>query len=116
MNSNAHGELHSMFAFQAAIERLKGLENAEACANGPLCIIFMRLGITIVDQQAIAEILRDVPVKMLDDLGTGRLVGIPPAALRRPGVRTGSLSTSCQRRRSTPAPCHFHPQPAVSPR
>jgi hypothetical protein len=40
-----------------------------------LCVIFMRLGIPKVDEQAIAQILRNVPVKALDDLRTGALVG-----------------------------------------
>ena len=35
----------------------------------------MRLGIAKVDQQAIAEILGDMALKALDDLGAGRLVG-----------------------------------------
>ena len=35
----------------------------------------MRLRIAKIDQQAIAEILRDMPRKVLDDLGTGGLVG-----------------------------------------
>ena len=35
----------------------------------------MRLRIAKIDQQAIAEILGDMPVKALDDLGTGGLVG-----------------------------------------
>ena len=35
----------------------------------------MRLGITRIDQQAIPEILGDMPVKALDDLGTDSLVG-----------------------------------------
>jgi hypothetical protein len=43
--------------------------------DSALCIIFMRLGIAKVDQQAIAEILGDMPVEALDDLGTGPLIG-----------------------------------------
>ena len=35
----------------------------------------MRLGIAKIDQQAIAEILGDMPLKALDDLGTGGLIG-----------------------------------------
>ena len=35
----------------------------------------MRLGIAKIDQQAIAEILGDMPLKALDDLSTGSLVG-----------------------------------------
>ena len=88
-----------MFAFQADIERLKGLENAEAGANGPLCIIFMRLGITIVDQQAITEILRDVSVKMLDDLGGNMSNGLapPPGTLRGPAVVRVPLNRSSRK-------------------
>jgi hypothetical protein len=41
----------------------------------------MRLGIAKIDQQAVAEILGDMPVKALDDLGTGSLISahhVPP--------------------------------------
>src|SRR5262245_61674785 len=35
----------------------------------------MRLGIAKIDEQAVAEVLGDMPRKALDDLGTGSLVG-----------------------------------------
>ena len=44
-------------------------------AHGPLGVVFMGLGIAKVHQQAIAEILRNIPVKALDDRGAGLLVG-----------------------------------------
>ena len=43
--------------------------------HGPLGVIFVRLGIAKVDQQAIAEVLGDMPLKALDHLGAGVLVG-----------------------------------------
>ena len=44
-------------------------------SDGPLGVIFMGLGIAKIDEQPIAEILRDMPLKALDDLGTGGLIG-----------------------------------------
>ena len=69
------GQAHALVLRQAGIERSHGLENAQAGAHGPLGVVFMRLRIAKVDQQAIAEILGDMAVKALDHLGTGRLVG-----------------------------------------
>src|SRR5215471_9059126 len=60
---------------QAAIERVHGLHHAQAGAHGALRIVFMRLRIAKVDQEAIPEILRDMPVKALNDRSAGVLVG-----------------------------------------
>ena len=43
--------------------------------HGALRIVFMRLGIAKIDQQAIAEILGNMALKALDDLSAGLLVG-----------------------------------------
>src|SRR5215471_1523640 len=43
--------------------------------HGAPGIVFMGTRIAKVDEQTIAEILRDVPIKTLDDLGGGFLVG-----------------------------------------
>ena len=51
------------------------LENAQARPAGPLGVVFVRLGIAKVHQQAIAQILRNIPVKALDHRGAGLLVG-----------------------------------------
>src|SRR5215510_1443987 len=61
--------------FQAAIERAHRLYNTQSSADSALRIIFMRLGIAKIHEQAVAEILSDMPFKALDDLGTGSLVG-----------------------------------------
>ena len=45
---------------QAGIQRPHGLEDAQAGPHGPLGIIFMGLRIAKVDQQAIAQILRNI--------------------------------------------------------
>ena len=60
---------------QAAIEGDHGLHHVQASAHGALRIVFMRLWITKVDQETIAEILRDMPRKALDNLITRVLVG-----------------------------------------
>ena len=41
----------------------------------PLGVILVRQGVAEVDEQAIAEILRDMPLKAGDHLGAGGLIG-----------------------------------------
>ena len=60
---------------QSAIQGAHGLDDPQARVHGALGIIFMGTGIAKVDEQAIAELLRDVPLKALDVLGGGLLVG-----------------------------------------
>jgi hypothetical protein len=43
--------------------------------HGPLRIIFVRQGVAEVDEQAIAQILRDMPVKTGNHLDARRLIG-----------------------------------------
>ena len=43
--------------------------------HGPLGVIFVRQGVAEVDEQAIAEILGDMPLKAGDHLGAGVLIG-----------------------------------------
>src|SRR5262249_56950634 len=57
-----------------AIERAHRLHHPQSSADSALRIIFMRLGIAKIHEQAVAEILSDMPLKALDDLGTGSLV------------------------------------------
>ena len=56
-------------------ERSHGLDHRQAGPHGPLRVVFMRQRIAKVDQQAIPQVLGNVPVKALDDRGTGGLVG-----------------------------------------
>jgi hypothetical protein len=57
------------------IQRPHGLDNSKPGPGGALGIILVGLGINKVDQQPIPEILGNVPIKPLDHLGTGGLVG-----------------------------------------
>ena len=70
-------------------------------AHGALGIIFMRLGIAKIDEQAIAEILRDMPLEALRSPWhrcPGRL-GRPRAALRdQAGLASAVESTRSQNR------------------
>jgi hypothetical protein len=60
--------------FQVGIQRPHGVEDAQASTDGPLGIVFVGLREAKVHQQAIAQILGDRPVKVLDDLDPGRLI------------------------------------------
>jgi hypothetical protein len=74
VNAEPHGQAHPMLPLQACIQGPHGLDHAEPATDGPLDRVFMRLGIAKVHQQAIAEVLCNVAVKALDDLGTGGLI------------------------------------------
>ena len=63
MDAQAHRQLHPLLLRQAGIEFPHGLHNAQAGAHGPLGVIFVRLGIAKVDQQAVAEILGDIAAR-----------------------------------------------------
>ena len=75
MDPQAHGQVHPPLLPQAGIELSHGLDHAQPGPHRPLRIVFMRQGIAKVDQQAIAEILGDMPLKALDHLGAGVLIG-----------------------------------------
>ena len=60
---------------QAGIELPQGFDHPQPGPHRPLRIIFVRQGVAEVDEQAITEILGDVPVKAGDHLGAGVLIG-----------------------------------------
>ena len=53
----------------------QGVEHLQPRPHGALGIVFVRLGIAEVDQQAIAEVLGNVAVKALDHVSAGGLIG-----------------------------------------
>ena len=57
------------------IELTQGLDDPEPGPHGPLGVIFVRQGVAEVDEQAIAQILGDMPLKAGDHLGAGVLIG-----------------------------------------
>jgi hypothetical protein len=81
MNSHSDGDLDACVLLELGIQLPDRRYHSEASPHRPLGIILMRQGIAEVDQQAIAEILRDVALEALDDLGTGLLIGAHPLAV-----------------------------------
>jgi hypothetical protein len=75
MAPQAHGQLHPALLPQAGVELRHGFHHAQPSPHGPLRVIFVRPGIAEVDEQAITEILGDMPLKAGDHRGTGRLIG-----------------------------------------
>src|SRR5262249_41934696 len=75
MHTYPHRKPYTPLVFQAGVQHADGLNNAQACADSSLGIVFVRLGIAIVDQQAVPEVLRNIAVEALDDLCTRRLIG-----------------------------------------
>jgi hypothetical protein len=75
MAPQAYGEVHPVLLPQARVELSDGLDHPEAGPHSPLGIVFVCQGVPEVDQQAIAEILGDMPLKAGDDLGASLLIG-----------------------------------------
>ena len=57
------------------MELSHGLDDPQPGPHRPLGIIFVRQGVAEVDQEAIAEVLGDMPLKAGDHLGAGVLIG-----------------------------------------
>jgi hypothetical protein len=75
VDAQADSQLHAVLLGQAGIQRSHGLHHPEPSPHGPLRVILVREGIPKVDEQAITEILRDMPLKAGDHLGAGLLIG-----------------------------------------
>jgi hypothetical protein len=75
VDAKAHRELHAIVGLQARIQSRHSVHNLQTGVDRPQCIVFMGLGIAKVDQQAIAEILGDMPFVALDNSSGGRLIG-----------------------------------------
>ena len=75
MDAQAHRQAHPPLLLQTHIELSQGLHHPEAGPHRPLSIIFMRLGVAEVDEQAIAQILRDMALEAGDHFGAGLLIG-----------------------------------------
>jgi hypothetical protein len=56
------------------IQRLHRVEDREPRPNGPLGVVLARVGPTEVDEEAVAELLRDVATPALDGVACGLLV------------------------------------------
>jgi len=58
----------------SGVEVPNGLNNAKPGTHSPLDVILMRLGVTEVDKQPVANITGDVPVKVLNHVSTRLLI------------------------------------------
>ena len=75
VDAEPHGELDTVLCRQTGIQGGDGLDNAQAGMHGTPGIVFMGRGVAKIDQQPIAEVLGDMALVVLDDLGRGLLVG-----------------------------------------
>ena len=75
MDAHAHRQAHAMVSHQGRVQDTDGLDNSQAGVHGPRGIVFMRLRIAKIHQQSIAEILRNMPGKALDNCRADGLVG-----------------------------------------
>ena len=53
-----------------------GLDDPQPGPHRPLGVIFVRPGVAEVHEQAIAEVLGDMPLKASNHLGAGLLIGV----------------------------------------
>jgi len=75
MHSHPGRQAYPLALRQSAIQSAHGLDNPQSHQHRPLRIVFVGPRIAKVDQEPIPQILGNVPVQALDDLGTGRLIG-----------------------------------------
>ena len=75
VDADPHRQADARVPQQAGRQRPHRLQNAQAGAHGALRVIFMRLRIAKVDEQAIAQVLGHMPGKALDHGDAGGLVG-----------------------------------------
>jgi hypothetical protein len=75
VNADAHRQVDARVPQQVGRQRSHRLQDAQAGAYGALRVIFMRLRIAKIDQQAIAQVLRHMPGKALDHSDAGDLIG-----------------------------------------
>ena len=75
MAPQPNGQRNLMRFRQDGVELSDRLDDAEPRADRALCVIFVGVGVTEIDQQAVAKILRDVTVEAGDHLGACVVVG-----------------------------------------
>jgi hypothetical protein len=75
VDAYSDGKSNALVPFQEWIERLHRGNSSESRPHGALRIVLMRQRIAKVDQQAIAKVLGNVPIKALHHLGTRGLIG-----------------------------------------
>jgi hypothetical protein len=81
MDAQTHIELHLVLLRHAGVEWSHGFHHPQPGPHRPLGVILMGVRVAEVDEQPVAEVLRDMPLIAGDHLGAGVLVGphhLPP--------------------------------------
>jgi hypothetical protein len=76
VDTDPKGDADTTSALQVRVEFFEACENPETGTNGPVGIILMGGRITEIDEDAVAEILRDMPIEVLDYGARDLLVGL----------------------------------------
>jgi hypothetical protein len=75
MDAYTNTELDTFGLLQLLIPVSHGIEDTQTCPYCSLCVIFMRLGIAEIHQQAISQQLGNMPIVAVDHFGTNPLIG-----------------------------------------
>ena len=75
VDADTDRDAQGVAGLQRGVQRADRLHDPEPGAHGALRIVLVRLRVAVVDEEAVAEVLRDVSLEALDHLGTARLVG-----------------------------------------
>jgi hypothetical protein len=76
VDAEPYRQTESFVVLEAGMECVQSVEHPQPHPDGALRIVFMGLRIAKVDQQSIAEILGNMPVKAGDHLGAGLVIGL----------------------------------------
>ena len=74
MDADTHGELHAIVALKLSVDGGHTVDIAQTRVHGSHGIVFVGAGVAKVDEKAIAEILRNMPLIALNDLGCCLLI------------------------------------------
>ena len=75
VDAEADSHAETPLLLQVRIERPQRLDDRQSCMDSAQRVVFVRLGIAKIDEQPIAEILGDMPLKAGDHLGADLLIG-----------------------------------------
>jgi hypothetical protein len=82
MDPHPHGEAELLLLLQAPLQWPERFDEAQPRAHGALRVVFVRLRMPKIDQQPVAEILGEVPLKALDHCRTDHMIGPDHLAVR----------------------------------
>ncbi len=75
MNAHPNAQVEACLPSQPGIQLPERVHDGQPCPDGALGIVLMGSGIAKVDEQPIAQVLRNMALKALDHLGAAGLIG-----------------------------------------